>query len=112
MITNQISCLILGGNYKSSALRYQTSNINNGPIEVNTVHNRYLAACTIFRSPLHSGRPLAIVAGSWDGNGGNTAEIWDYTTEGRKWELSMLFSVKYFYCFYLSLTGKLLWLVF
>ena len=100
VITNQISCLILGGVYESSALRYQTSNINNGPIEVNTVHDRAQAACTIFRSPLHSGRPLAIVAGSFRGNGGNTAEIWDYTMEGRKWELSTLFSVKYFFSFF------------
>ena len=77
----------------TSVLKYQTSNINNGPIQrIDTVHKRRKAACTIFRSQLHGGRPIAIVAGSDRDPGGITAEVWDYTIQGNIWEKSKLIS--------------------
>ena len=45
-------------------------------------------ACTIFNSALHDGRPLAIVAGGYDGSFLNEAEIWDFTKEGTSWQQS------------------------
>ena len=53
-------------------------------------HGRKNHACTIFKSPAHDGRPIAIAAGSSDGSGSNTAEIWDYTIERSIWEESKL----------------------
>ena len=77
-------------------LKYQTSNINNGPIQkIDTVHKRTDAACTIFRSQLHGGRPIAIVAGSTGAYGDpetETAEVWDYTIQGNIWEKRKLIS--------------------
>ena len=72
-------------------LKYQRSKINKPPIEGRSmVHGRRNHACTIFKSPAHDERPTAIAAGSYDGSGSNTAEIWDYTIERSIWEESKL----------------------
>ena len=44
-------------------MRYEADDLNNDPIEVAMVHARGYHACTIFKSMLHDGRPVAIVAG-------------------------------------------------
>ena len=55
------------------------------------IHVRAAPACTIFYSPAHDGRSVVIVAGGLDnGYTLDTAEIWDYTTEGSKWEESKI----------------------
>ena len=93
VIYNKVLSLILGSSKGASVLKYQRSNINKGPIqEINTVHKRENAACTIFRSQLHGGRPVAIVAGSTVSPGWQSSEIWDYTIQGSTWEESKLIS--------------------
>ena len=53
------------------------------------IHERVSPACSIFRSPAHNGRPIAITAGGYSSN---TAEVLDYTVSGKSWELSKLTS--------------------
>ena len=43
------------------------------------------AACTLFHSPLHNGRPVVLAAG---GSGQATAEVYDYTNSNQ-WETSI-----------------------
>ena len=87
----------------SSVLKYQSNNVHNGHISMpDMVHDRAYHACSIFRSPAHNGRPVAIAAGAWDGTGSNTAEVLDYTITGSSWQLSKHISASYFYSLYLS----------
>ena len=52
------------GGPTSSVLKYQTNNIHSGHIDMpSMVNERRDPACTIFRSPAHNGRPIAIAAG-------------------------------------------------
>ena len=44
------------------------------------------AACTLFYSPLHNGRPVVLAAG---GRNQATAEVYDYTTSAKQWQTSM-----------------------
>ena len=72
----------------SSVLKYQTYDIDIGPVNMpSMVHERGFHACTIFESPLHNGRPVAIAAGGWKSK---TAEVLDYTVTGTSWEISKL----------------------
>ena len=48
-------------------------------------YDRRLAACTVFKSPLHNNRPVVLVAG---GFGQNTAEVYDYTN-ANQWQTSI-----------------------
>ena len=48
----------------------------------------YDHACTIFKSQLHDGRPVAIVAGGYGSP--KTAEILDFTEDGSTWQESKL----------------------
>ena len=49
--------------------------------------NRINAACTLFHSALHDGRPVVLAAG---GNGQTTAEVYDYTnTNTSQWQTSI-----------------------
>ena len=57
------------------------------------VHERYWHACTIFKSPLHDGRSIAIVAGSWEGSGSKKAEVLDFTQDGASWQESKIIYV-------------------
>ena len=95
LFPNGTACLISGGSTNNggtnTVLKYKTSNINENPIQVaSMVHARYYHACTIFNSPAHNGRPVAIVAGSNGGSEENTAEILDFTQEGSSWQESKL----------------------
>ena len=72
-----------------TVLMYNSSNLNNEPLEMESMlHKREYHGCTIFKSGLHDGRPVMIAAGSWDGSGSNTAEIFDFTKEGATWQES------------------------
>ena len=74
----------------SSVLKYQTNNIHSGHVYMpSMMHERRSPACSIFRSPAHNGRPIAITAG---GFGLDTAEVLDYTVTGKSWEFSKLTS--------------------
>jgi len=82
--------LFISGGYlmsgpTASVLRYEADNLNDQPIKTALLHARHYQACTVFKSPLHSARPVAIVAGGWISK---TAEIWDFTQEGASWEQS------------------------
>jgi len=87
-VSYQDTTFIIGGytNQKTNTvLQYKTGNINETPIQVaSMVHARRDHACTIFNSPAHNGRPVAIVAGG--GRSSNTAEILDFTQEGSSWQ--------------------------
>ena len=88
--------MISGGRLESgrtsSVLLYETNNINNGHVNVASMtYARDSHACTIFKSPLHDGRPVAIVAGGWGSP--ITAEILDFTEDGSTWKKSKLIFV-------------------
>ena len=75
----------------NTVLKYKTSDINENPMEMEPmVHARYHHACTIFNSPAHNGRPVAIVAGGQPSSAYKTAEILDFTQEGSSWQESKL----------------------
>ena len=77
------------GRTTSSVLLYETNNINNGHVDVASMnHARYSHACTIFKSPLHDERPVAIVAGGRASP--KTAEILDFSQDGSAWQESKL----------------------
>ena len=85
----QLSGGSLTSGVTSSVLKYQSNNVHNGHISMpSMVHERSFHACSIFRSPAHNGRPVAIAAGSWSGSGSNTAEVLDYTITGSSWQSS------------------------
>ena len=93
LVTNGTSYLISGGSMdyriSSSVLHYQTNKIYNGPIyETLMRYKRSIHACTIFKSPLHDKRPVAIVAGGYGSP--KTAEILDFTQDGSTWQESKL----------------------
>merc|ERR1712156_1055258 len=77
----------IGGSATATVLKFESNNINNAPIQVESMLNeRSGLACTIFNSALHENRPIAIAAGSWDGAGSWNGEIWDFTEEGTSWQ--------------------------
>ena len=49
-------------------------------------YDRDQAACTIFKSPLHNGRPVVLSAG---GSSQATAEVYDYTNANNQWQTSI-----------------------
>ena len=88
----QCTSFILGGKTGSSkldsVLKYETSNIFNGSIEVESlVQKRRYIHCTIFYSQVHNGRPVVIAVGK-DLSSVNSAEIWDFTAKRSYWEES------------------------
>ena len=50
-------------------------------------YNRRCAACTLFESPLHNGRPVVLVAGGY--GAGPTSEVYDYTNANNQWQTSI-----------------------
>ena len=50
-------------------------------------YKRQFAACTLFYSPLHNGRPVVLAAGGRSRQA--TAEVYDYTTLANQWQTSM-----------------------
>ena len=75
-----------------SVWRFDSNNLNNPPYEMpSMVYEKSNAACTVFNSSLHGGRPVLIVVGSmeWGSTGfsvSRTAEILDYTVSGATWQ--------------------------
>ena len=63
------------------------------------LHERLDHACTIFKSGLHDGRPVIIIAGGY-GSGSQTAEVLDFTKEGATWqESTYIFTLLYIFVF-------------
>ena len=100
---HNLSLFTIGGMLKEPMLDYQKSrsvwkfhsnNLNNPPSEMpSMVYGRYGAACAVFNSSLHGGRPVLIVVGSGEIKGSGwsaskTAEILDYTVSGASWQES------------------------
>ena len=54
-------------------------------------YRRVNAACTLFYSPLHNGRPVVLAAG---GIGQTTAEVYDYTNSNQ-WQKSIHINISY-----------------
>ena len=91
--------MIIGGwtdsGLTATVLKYNSRNLNNDPVQVQSmVHKRYWHACTIFKSPLHGGRSIDIVAGG-EGTGsvGHKAEVLDFTQDGASWQESNIIFV-------------------
>ena len=76
----------------ATVLKFSSSSLNNDPVQMQSmVHERSDHACTIFKSPLHDGRSIAIVAG---GQGSpNKAEVLDFTQDGASWQESNIIFV-------------------
>ena len=97
VVTICLSLLKIGGlgiDYKikkRSVWKFDSNNLNNPPFEMpSMVYNRFGAACTVFNSSLHGGRPVLIVVGGefiWN-SASKTAEILDYTVAGASWQES------------------------
>ena len=82
--------MLIGGYLHSgdtaTVLKFNSSNLNNVPVQMQSmVHKRSNHACTIFKSPLHDGRSIAVVAGGW-GSGPNKADVLDFTQDGASWQ--------------------------
>ena len=98
VVTICLSLLKIGGlgiDYKikkRSVWKFDSNNLNNPPFEMpSMVYNRFGAACTVFNSSLHGGRPVLIVVGStwyFGDSKPKTAEILDYTVSGASWQES------------------------
>ena len=82
---------LLGIKNTRSVWKFDSNNLNNPPFEMpSMVYNRFGAACTVFNSSLHGGRPVLIVVGGefiWN-SASKTAEILDYTVAGASWQES------------------------
>ena len=46
--------------------------------------NRFDSGCAVFKSPVHDGRPVALVVGGWFSK--KTSEILDFTNPGNEGE--------------------------
>ena len=76
------------GDGQKSVLVYDTENgfsYKEGP-PMN--HARWQHSCSTMKSPAHEGRTVAVVAGSYSGDGMDSAEILDFDIPGSAWELS------------------------
>lgn len=51
-------------------------------------NERSYHGCGIYHSGVHSGRPVIVTAGSFDGVGKKSSEIWDFTIPGSQWQFS------------------------
>ena len=99
VITIFFSLLKIGGRGvsgldKRSVWKFDLDNLHTRHYEMpSMVYERSGAACTVYNSSLHGGRPVLIVVGShWFSPSGysvsKTAEILDYTVEGASWQES------------------------
>ena len=69
-------------------MRYNRNDIFKWPVQVEPMNiKRSGCGCTIFNSPAHNGRSVLIVVGGTLSQ--KNAEIWDYSVEGSKWQISM-----------------------
>ena len=69
-------------------MEYKSGDLDNPVTLKSMIYSRDSFACTIFQSILHGGRPIMIVAGSYEGSGRKTAEVFDFTKEGTSWQRS------------------------
>ena len=85
---------LLGIKNTRSVWKFDSNNLNNPHYDMpSMVYERSGAACTVYNSSLHGGRPVLIVLGSseWSASGysvSKTAEILDYTVLGASWQES------------------------
>ena len=84
--------MLIGGRLDSgrtaTVLKFNSNSLNNDPVQVQSmVYKRLGHACSVFKSPLHDGRSIAIVAGGW-GSGSEKAEVLDFTQDGASWQES------------------------
>ena len=96
VITIFLSSFKIGGDHgvqeKRSVWKFDSNNLNDPIYEMpSMVYGRSGAACAVFNSSLHGGRPVLIVVGSsgWSSVGfsvSRTAEILDYTVSGATWQ--------------------------
>ena len=78
-----------------SVWKFDSNNLNNPHYDMpSMVYERSGAACTVYNSSLHGGRPVLIVVGSdsiaypeWNSLS-RKAEILDYTVAGASWQES------------------------
>ena len=81
---------ILESGSTDTVLKFNSSNLIDGSVEVaSMIHSRHYQACSVFKSELHEGRMMAIVAGRIE-SGEASAEIWDFTKEGTTWQKSKI----------------------
>ena len=90
--------MLIGGRLDSggtaTVLKFNSSSLNNDPVQVKSmVHERISHACTVFKSPLHDGRSIAIVAGGCCFSVENKAEVLDFTQDGASWQESKIIYV-------------------
>ena len=88
---------LLGIKNTRSVWKFDSNNLNNPHYDMpSMVYERSGAACTVYNSSLHGGRPVLIVVGSdsiaypeWNSLS-RKAEILDYTVAGASWQESNL----------------------
>ena len=101
--------MLIGGNkgwYTATVLKFNSSNLNNDPMQMQSmVHARHSHACTVFKSPLHDGRSIAIIAGGCCGSAENKAEVLDFTKDGASWQESNLIFAYMIFFLYFSKMG-------
>ena len=86
---------LLGIKNTRSVWKFDSNNLNNPHYDMpSMVYERSGAACTVYNSSLHGGRPVLIVVGSdsiaypeWNSLS-RKAEILDYTVAGASWQES------------------------
>ena len=93
MVEHLQSVYLLGGRtieslYRKDVLKYQADNEFSHSVGQSMTHKRFIFACGVFYSQLHSNRPIIVVAGSHDGPGKKTGEFWDFTNPQATWQLT------------------------
>merc|ERR1712086_1129036 len=83
MVLNNDEFMIVGSKeaYRNTLIYNANSGtFTNGP---SMIHDRRMAACSMFQSKFHNGRQVLIVAG---GYGQITTELLDFSQENAQWE--------------------------
>ena len=57
------------------------------------IYRRNTHGCTIFNSPGHGNRPVAVVAGGFNNGYIYTVEVWDFTKEDTSWIQGKIFKI-------------------
>ena len=79
---------VLASGRTATVLKFNSNSLNNYPVQVQSmVYERSSVACSVFKSLLHDGRSIAIVAGG-SGSGSNKAEVLDFTQDDASWQES------------------------
>ena len=107
--TSKMEFLVTGGSTndgstaETSFLDWDTQQFRSGPT---MNYKREEHGCCVFRSKAHQNRPVALVAGSFSGDGIDTAEVLDFTLENPQWEIRKLMEKIFIknFCFSFMLT--------